>query len=140
MMRPFTRFLSLLTLALGAVSCSSSNDDCDPDKVCDYYVKPEYGAYHVTVSIDDVSTPVYLVVFKGQYDQKDTVLQDLVTEKNVGYTLPVGEYYSTAAYYVKGSKTYISIDGDRVSATNNQNCGEDCWSVTEGYVRVLFKE
>lgn len=127
-------------LLLGSTACFNNNDDCDPNQVCDYYVKPDSGYYNVNLTIDDEFTAVYLVVFRGQYDEKDTVFEDVATQDKVTYYLEEGQYYATAAYYIRGGKTYVAIDGDNIKASNNQNCGEDCWSLTDGNVKVTFKE
>jgi hypothetical protein len=129
-----------MALTMAWTGCNSDTGDCDPEQTCDAYVQPDSAAFHVKLTVDNEFTAVYLVVFKGDYDDHDTLIQDVAMQSDVSYYLPVDEFYSVAAYYVRGRNTYIAVDGDRVSASNDPNCDADCWSITEGYTNVRFKE
>ena len=138
-----TAFLAIPLLALGlllATACSTDEDDCDPEQTCDAYIQPDSAALNIRLTVNDEFSAVYLVVFRGDYDQQDTVQQDVAVQANVSYWLPVDQYYSVAAYYVRGRNTYIAVDGDRVSVSNDPNCDADCWSISEGSANVRFAE
>lgn len=121
----------LLVFVLLLPACNSS--DCDPNQFCDTVV-PTDATLSVSVTIDDENFSVPIAIYLGQFEDGNLVFLDTLESSSQDYIVPIEEYYSVTARYKDGSNTIMAVDGDRVSYSVDDNCGDNCYTVQNGFI------
>lgn len=111
MTRPlkFVCFLGLLLFA----SCEEA---CDQG--------PFYGNIKVRLTINDENPEVFVVIFDGKLEERDTLFSEYVSESPIYYEVEAGRYYSGAVSYHSGLREVVAIDGKRMKTSSDDNSCE----------------
>lgn len=137
--------LSLLTwliLFLSGPVCLQScekykNGECDSFECIT--IKPTTG--YIDIKLTDVgsSGSVPIIIYEGDIDDNNIVLQDTLDTTAYYYELPVDKKYSGAAYYKKAGITTIVTDGTKIKLNGYRECLEKCYSVKDGDLDLRLK-
>lgn len=138
----FTSFL-----LLGVLSCGDEYflDDVDCSEC--YVPKPDYGPVTLTLSRNAENDSIPILIFKGKYEESylddfsSAVIIDTVAESTITVDLPVNEFYSVAAQYIRDGKKVVVVDGDRLKLYKvSDQCDEICWIFRGGNIDVRLKK
>lgn len=116
-----------------AVDCSSYNySDCDTHE-------PFTGKMSVKLTINSENPKVPIAIYSGKLEDNDIIFRDTITVESYDTLLPVNNYYTVTAKYLKGGLTIIAVDGDKISKSKTVTCDSTCWSVKAGSANVRLK-
>lgn len=118
-------------------SMSDTEDDCDYSD-CDTE-EPLTAPLQIKLTINSENTDVEIIVYKGNIEDKDTVIVDTVNETSFETELRLDEYYSATAKYSVGDKTVIAVDGDIIEKISTDLCDSTCWEVKGGDLDLRLK-
>jgi len=129
----------------GAWACDipayfEDDSECDPvPSVCDD-TRPTTGDVIIRSSVTGTG-PTRLWVYRGDFELNDEILDTSLTSGGLTMTLPVDQYYSVVAMYVKvNGDTIVAIDGDEIDVNSNDYCGGvSCYEVVPANIDVLLK-
>lgn len=134
------------SIIMMAVACNLSDltDDegeCTEAPPSCQDVRPSTGSVIVKCSvIPGRMTEVH--VFRGDFELNEGLLDTLVGGSFEIQDLPVDQYYSVVAVYVRANgDTIVAIDGDEIDVTSDEFCnGVECYEVDPAQVDVLLKD
>ena len=116
-------------------------DDCyDYDYSDCNTSKPTEGDLIIKLTINDENPEVPIIIFKGNYDNKDTLRKILYDDELLRVSLKVEEYYSVTVEYKSGNKTITAVDGDNIKIIKRYVCDSVCYGVKEGKVDLRLKD
>lgn len=126
---------------------TSCNDSYDSDTVdCSSYdysdcntSEPYDGRMYVKLTINDENPKVFVSFYKGKFDDNNLYFTDTATTEYYDTLLPIDNYYSVTAAYIKNGKKIIAVDGDDIKKTHADVCDSVCWDVKTGKVNVRLK-
>lgn len=90
---------------------------CDDGCVCD--PGPFYADLKIKVTINDENPEVFLTVFAGKIESRDTLIAEFVSESTIFYEMEAGHYYSATTTYTRGNRTYIAVDGRKMNLSSD---------------------
>lgn len=137
--------LWLYTLLIGmiisdpVVNCNCGNEEDGFAPLNCETSKPTDGNLFVKLSINSQNQKVPITVFRGNFEENNIVFYDTLSSTTVSYTLPVDEYYSVTARYLRGQDTILVIDADRITTDQTDYKDKSCWSVSDADVDVRLK-
>lgn len=140
--------LPLITgiLIIGLLSCGDEYFLDDVDCAECYVPKPSTGPVKTDITINSENTRIPVKIFKGKYEEsylKDfnsAVFVDTISKTSFEVELPVNEYYSVAAEYLKNGKKVIVVAGDKLKQYQvSDNCDEVCWIFRGGKIDATLK-
>jgi hypothetical protein len=81
-------------------------------------------------------------VFRGDFELNEKLLDTLVEASFEIQDLPVDQYYSVVAVYVRANgDTIVAIDGDEIDVNSDEYCnGVECYEVDPARIDVLLKD
>jgi hypothetical protein len=135
----------ILTAAfiLFLASCSentNNNVDCTTYDYSDCNTtEPFDGRLYVSLSINSENKAVPVIIYKGKLEDHDTIVVDTITTEKFDTLLPINNYYTVTAKYIKGGSTIIAVDGNKISKSKSYTCDSICWTVKTGSVNVKLK-
>jgi len=139
----FSLVLSVLFIVYICISCnknSNSNVDCQTYDYSDCDTQePTEGNLHIKLTINDENPSVPIVIFRGKFQENIIVAYDTLTKGTYDTLLPVNNFYTVSAKYIKSGKKIIAVDGDDITKNKNKTCDSVCWSVTDGKTNVMLK-
>ncbi|MEQ8469655.1 MAG: hypothetical protein RIC35_00640 [Marinoscillum sp.] len=104
---------TLAILTLGTIFFMHCDDTC----ICD--PGPYFADLKVKLTIDDENPEVFLTVFAGNIEDKDTLIAEFVNESTVYYEMEAGRRYSATTHYTRGNRTYIAVDGRKMRISSD---------------------
>ncbi len=138
----FAVFVALLTLlGIAWAGCQELLDENDlepapPDCI---EVPPTEGYLSVRYTLNAQNPHVPIEIYRGDFENNDLILRDTLPSSHNPYRLPIDEYYSVVAKYLRGQDTIIVIDGDDIEADETEYSDKSCWSVDNGTIDVKLK-
>jgi hypothetical protein len=140
----YTFYVGLFLISFAIISCKDNTTDNSVD--CSTYdysdcnsIQPFEGNMHVKLTINSENPAVPLTIYQGKLEDGVVVLRDTVSGSTYDTLLPIDNFYTVTARYVKGSSTIIAVDGDKISSSNTVTCDSNCWNVKPGSVNVRLK-
>ena len=135
------RGIFFLLLLLAVFSCERKFDFFEFDCEDCYQEKPEYGPLIIYFSIDDENDFVLYTIYKGDFEDCVVEYADTAFFKEEQIDVPVDEYYSVEARYVRGGDTIYVIDGDRFNLKReNSECDKKCYYFKGGIIDVRLRK
>jgi hypothetical protein len=132
--------LGIIALFVIAFSCEGSNSTVEVDCAQCYVNEPDSFELVTELSVGDLYDSAYVQYYKGNVESGKLSWQGEVYTSTFYHRVPVNEFYSVRATYMKDGKTTIAIDGDRmVSRYVVGSCDTDCWIIKGGYLNVKLK-
>lgn len=123
-MRQVLKILILVGVALPLTNCLE-DIQCDPG--------PYYGELRVKVTINDENPEVPLVVYRGRFEKKDTLISEWISESAVYYELEADKYYTATVLYTSGPRQILAIDGKEMSTSEDD---DGCRSANDTTLRI----
>ncbi|MCX6258037.1 MAG: hypothetical protein NTW49_09130 [Bacteroidia bacterium] len=121
------------------VSCDKAWVDCDTYNFSDCNeVEPVVGEMKIHLTINAENDSVPLVVYYGNFEDRDTAYADIVRADTVTYSLPVNHRYSVTAEYTSGDKHITAVDGVEMKKKSSEVCKATCWKVTGNEMDVTL--
>ena len=114
----------------------SDSDDCDDISTC-LLSRPSFGELDITLTINNENPTVDVVIYRGNYENRDTVQQFTASGTFYSIDLDFGTYSATALYKV-GADSILAVDGDEISLDSETKCRETCWDVTDGKIDLTL--
>lgn len=137
-------FTGIVIACFFILSCNNGFNDSDVD--CSTYdysdcitSEPYDGRMYVKLTINTENTKVPIAIYKGKLEDNDLFLKDTAIDEYYDTLLPIDNYYSITASYLKDGKTVIAVDGDKITKSHSNICDSVCWSVNTGSVNVRLK-
>jgi len=122
------------------VSCDNMFVDCEN---YDYYDcdqnEPTQGELSVELTINSENPAVPVVIYLGNFEERDTVLDTILTTSELKYNLDVDHRYSATATYHSGDKTIVAVDGDDMEKKSSKVCSATCWKVKGNILDIRLK-
>jgi hypothetical protein len=132
--------LTVILIFFLFASCDNVFVDCENYDYSDCdQVEPADGELKVELTINNENQSVPVVIYKGNFEDRDTILDTLISENQLRYYLPVDRSYSVAATYFSGNKTIVAVDGDRMEKKSRKVCSATCWRVKGNNLDVRLK-
>ncbi len=136
----------LLSLVLFAAACdlwdlTDDETECTEAPTSCQDIRPSTGSMIVRCSmIPGRMTEVH--VFRGDFELNEKLLDTLVEASFEIQDLPVDQYYSVVAVYVRANgDTIVAIDGDEIDVNSDEYCnGVECYEVDPARIDVLLKD
>ncbi len=136
----FNFFVLFTAIILSCKDKTNYNVDCS---TYDYSecntAEPFEGRLYIKLTKNSENTSVPITIYSGKFEDNNIFLRDTVTKDNYDTLLPVGNYYSVAAEYKKGSSKIIAVDGGKILKSKTNTCDSVCWTVTTAKVNVRLK-
>lgn len=129
-----TYLITMLLLAIFLSSCISRTDNSCYDE------KPVEGELHLKVTIEEPDTLIPVTIYEGKYENGTPIIYDTLSYSSEIYYLPVNTYYTAVAEYQKDGKTVLSIQGGKISVSDDSSddYGE-CWTLTNIWLNLKRK-
>ena len=128
----------LIAASFFFLNCSEGFDDVDcseclPDK-------PLEAALYIDVTLNNKYKEVPVIVFRGKFEQGDTITVDTIYEPRGYIDVPLNEYYTVMAEYKSGNSVTYAIDGDEFNRYKIEGqCDGTCWIIRGGLYNVQLK-
>ncbi|MFC2096985.1 hypothetical protein ACFLSI_01495 [Bacteroidota bacterium] len=105
-----------------------------------YNIKPVEGILEIQLSVDDYKDGVPIIIYIDEYEHNKIEYVDTAFEANYEIWVPVNQYYSVRAEYIKDNDTIYAFDGDNVRIVKESSeCDEVCWRPKDGEVDLRLK-
>lgn len=106
-----------------------------------YSDKPDYGPLKLFFTIDEKNDSVLYTIYKGNFE--DGIVEYVGTafypEEEID--VPVDQYYSVEAIYVRGEDKIHVVDGDKLKLKKEtEECDKDCYYFKGGEIDVRLKQ
>lgn len=115
-----------IIIPIAFFSCKRLSDECDPNKTC-YTDRPDSLWVQLQMVLNAENDSVLVKFYKGNVDDGELQWEYYSFSEKIDELVPVGNRYSAEAYYKKGDKTIIAVDGDRLDPDYFYNCEEKCY-------------
>ncbi len=133
------RYLILVAVAL-IISCNIDWEKLDNPCIDCYNIKPEEGLLEIKFTIDENHNGIPLIIYIDEYEKNQIEWIDTTYEANYDIWVPVNQYYSVRAQYIKDNDTIYVFDGDNVKIIKESTeCDTVCWRPRDGKVDVRLK-
>jgi len=142
------RIFALIIISICFWSCkesltstNTSNADCaDNDYSNCNTIEPTHGYLQLRLSINSENPSVPLVIFKGNFDVRDTLFLDTATISPYRIAVSANDNYTVAAKYKSGDKIIHAIDGGVVKKEYFSMCDSTCWQVSGPVLHLELKD
>jgi hypothetical protein len=135
------RWITLVLVLFTIIACERKFEFFEFDCEDCYREKPEYGPIIVYFSIDDVNEYVLYTIYKGNFEDGIVEYADTAFFNEEQIDVPVDEYYSVEAKYVRGKDTLCVVDGDRFNLKReNSACDKKCYYFKGGIIDVRLMQ
>jgi hypothetical protein len=139
-MKRFVVVFSIIVLFVIAFSCQKGSPTLEVNCADCLSAEPDSFKLTLDLTINSVYDSVYIQIYKGKVESGELSWQGEVFTPLFYHLVPVNEYYSVKASYLKDGKTIIAIDGDRmVSRYISDACDGTCWIVKGGSLDAKLK-
>lgn len=119
--------------------CENANFSTDCSEC--YQIEPDSADIHVKFTINDENGYVPLVVYKGDYEDNVVEWTDTTYDSDYYLYVPVNEFWSVKAKYIRGTDTIYAIDGDKIKTDlNTDDCDVECYEIKGGKLDVRLKD
>lgn len=106
-----------------------------------YQDKPECGPLIIYFSFDDENDSVSYTVYRGNFESREVEYTGKATFTEEQIDVPVNEYYSVEALYLKNGDTIHVVDGDKFKLKKETSeCDKKCYYFKDGMIDVRLKE
>lgn len=104
-------------------------------------VRPSTGSMIIKCSVL-AGQPTQLYIFRGDFELNELIKDTVVNGSFEFPNLPVDQYYSVVAVYLRASgDTIVAIDGDEIDVNSDEYCnGVECYDVDPARIDVLLKD
>lgn len=135
------RIIYLLLVVLAIFACERKFEffelDCDD---C-YQDKPECGPLIIYFSFNEENDSVNYIIYRGNFENRDIEYAGKATFTEEQIDVPVNEYYSVEALYLKDGDTIHVVDGDRFKLKKETSeCDKTCYYFKDGMIDVRLKQ
>lgn len=135
------RIIYLLLFVLLAVACERKYEFFELDCENCYQEKPECGPLIIYFSFDEENDSVRYIIYRGNFENREVEYTGnaIFTEEQID--VPVNEYYSVEALYLKDGDTIRVVDGDKFKLKKETSeCDKKCYFFKDGMIDVRLKE
>ncbi len=120
----------VLFFALFVSGCIDLGVDCETYDYADCLTdEPETWDLKISLTINEENPEVKITVFKGDFDNGDTLFTSLWDYPEAYLEVQVNQEYSATAEYKSGGKKIIAVDGDYMKTKSTIVCEKKCWKV-----------
>ena len=137
-----TKILFILFFSVVIISCNDLSTDVD----CSTYdysdcitIEPTDGEMYLKLTINNDNKSIPVAFYRGKLEDNALLFYDTLTKEYFDTLLPVGNYYTVTAEYLKEGKKIIAIDGDNITKKRSNVCDSVCWEVVAGNVYLRLK-
>lgn len=132
----------MLLIFFWSCNTDDSNDSIDCSSYdysnCNTF-EPYDGRFYVKLTINSENQAVPITIYRGKLEDNNVILRDTVITEKYDTLLPIDNYYTVTASYIKGLESIIAVDGDKVTKSKTKTCDSTCWSVKTGSVNLRLK-
>ncbi len=133
-------YVLIITSFIIAFSCEGGMSSLEVNCNECFINEPDSFELEVELTINSEYDSVYLQFYKGNVESGELSWEGPVYTKLFYHLVPVNEFYSVKASYLKDGVTTIAIDGDRLfSRYMADACDNDCWIIKGGFLNVQLK-
>ena len=106
-----------------------------------YQERPDYGPLIIYFSIGKENDYVLYTIFKGEFEKGIIEYADTAFYEEEQIDVPVNDYYSVEAKYVKENDTIRVVDGDQFNIKKETaECDKKCYYFKGGIIDVRLRE
>lgn len=117
--------LVLFLVLFGTFSCSKYGSDCTISSSCDTQ-SYDTGDLKIRIS-QNGGEGVYLVLYEGYVENKDTVWSGMVYESLEVFEVNASRRYAAEVYYYSDNQTIVALDGAKLKQEYNKECNTKCY-------------
>ncbi len=139
------RFLFIFVILTTVISCEEDYDYVAEEDCIDYdystcnTIEPVHEYLKIDLTIDDDNPKVQLIIFKGYFEDSDTLFCDSLEAAYYELNLTLNQYYSVQANYLYDNKLIQAVDGTYLEKKTHVTCDSTCWYTTGDEVDVRLK-